>query len=76
MTDYTKNIIFARIIINPSPEDLTGKASAKETDDGLISFADIVINRKTKEATLADEPFPLTPNEYAVPLIRVRSVCP
>jgi isocitrate/isopropylmalate dehydrogenase len=47
-------------------EDLTGKTSAKETDDGLISFADIVINRKTKEATLAGEQFPLTPNEYAL----------
>ena len=47
-------------------EEITGKNSVKETDDGMISFADIVINRKTKEATLAGEPFPLTPNEYAL----------
>ena len=47
-------------------EEITGKNSVKETDDGLISFADIVINRKTKEATLGGEPFPLTPNEYSL----------
>ena len=45
-------------------EDLTGKSSDKPDNGEELVFADIVINRKAKEATKNGKPFPLTPNEY------------
>ena len=46
-------------------EEITGKVS-EVVDDTEVVFADIVINKKTKEATLKGKELPLTPNEYAL----------
>jgi len=45
-------------------EEITGKAGDKPDNDAVYEFADIIINRKTKETTMQGKPLPLTPNEY------------
>ena len=45
-------------------EEITGKTGDKPDNDAVYEFADIVINRKTKETTMQGKPLPLTPNEY------------
>ena len=44
-------------------DDIEG---AESKDENLYAFADIKINKKTKETTLKGEPLALTPNEYAL----------
>ena len=43
-------------------EEITGKAGDKPDNDAVYEFADIIINRKTKETTMQGKPLPLTPN--------------
>ena len=45
-------------------EEITGKTGDKPDNDAVYEFADIIINRKTKETTMKGKPLPLTPNEY------------
>ena len=45
-------------------EEITGKTGDKPDNDAVYEFADIIINRKTKETTMQGKPLPLTPNEY------------
>ena len=48
-------------------EEIAGKSNeSANTNEEELVFADIVINRKTKEATMSGRPFPLTPNEYSL----------
>lgn len=45
-------------------EEITGKTGDKPDNDAVYEFADIIINRKTKETTMQGKILPLTPNEY------------
>lgn len=47
-------------------EDITGITKTDNQDTDVLSFADITINKKTKEATMGDKDLPLTPNEYSL----------
>ena len=44
-------------------DEIMGVAEESTSDDFYV-FADISINKKTKQATLKDKPLQLTPNEY------------
>lgn len=48
-------------------ESITGIVSEEKTaDPNILEFADIVINKKTKSATLKGDDLQLTPNEYSL----------
>ncbi|SCW27717.1 DNA-binding response regulator, OmpR family, contains REC and winged-helix (wHTH) domain [Ruminococcaceae bacterium YRB3002] len=47
-------------------EDLMNGSSEVVQNDNILVFADIVINKKTKECTIDGKVLPLTPNEYAL----------
>ena len=47
-------------------EEITGKSQINEADEYELKFSDIVINKKTKLATMKGKDLPLTPNEYAL----------
>jgi len=47
-------------------EDLVSGTSDVASDDNILIFSDIVINKKTKECSVDGNVLPLTPNEYAL----------
>ena len=47
-------------------EELVSGGSDVASDDNILIFSDIVINKKTKECSVDGEVLPLTPNEYAL----------
>ncbi len=47
-------------------EDLISGNGEQVQNDNILVFADIVINKKTKECTVDGKFLPLTPNEYAL----------
>ncbi len=47
-------------------EDIIGITKSDNQETELLTFADITINKKTKEASMGDKELPLTPNEYSL----------
>lgn len=47
-------------------EDITGVVKSDNQDSEILTFADITINKKTKEASMGSSDLPLTPNEYSL----------